>query len=96
MVDDPTDCSRSESHDVGDPLDLGPHCQAAIVTDGALAVRYIISSVPLGVEQFATWVRGHWEVEHSLHWCLEVTFCEEQNPVCNRSTAEDRSIRVFC
>lgn len=34
--------------------------------------RYFISSLPLGIEEAARTVRGHWMVE-SYHWHLDVT-----------------------
>lgn len=40
--------------------------------------RYFISSLPLGIEEIARSVGGHWLVE-SYHWHLDVTFCEDGN-----------------
>ena len=40
--------------------------------------RYYLTSLPLGVETFARAVRGHWSVEHKLHWILDVCFREDQ------------------
>ena len=34
--------------------------------------RYYISSAELTPEQFASAVRGHWAIENSLHWVLDV------------------------
>ncbi|TWT84319.1 Transposase DDE domain protein [Planctomycetes bacterium CA13] len=47
-------------------------------------VRYYISSLKLGVKRFAACVRGHWGIENTLHWCLDVTFREDENRVRNR------------
>lgn len=41
--------------------------------------RYYLSSLPLGVENFARAVRGHWGVENKLHWVLDVCFREDQS-----------------
>jgi len=41
--------------------------------------RYYLSSLPVDVEKFARAVRGHWSVENSLHWCLDVQFGEDQS-----------------
>lgn len=47
-------------------------------------VRYYISSLPLHVKLFAKTVRGHWAIENSLHWCLDVTFREDESRVRER------------
>ena len=40
-------------------------------------IRYFISSLPNNIEKFATAVRGHWGVENSLHWVLDVALKED-------------------
>lgn len=52
-------------------------------------VRYYISSLALGVKRFAACVRGHWGIENTLHWCLDVTFREDANRVRNRILADN-------
>jgi predicted transposase YbfD/YdcC len=52
-------------------------------------VRYSISSLPLSVKRFAASVRGHWGIENTLHWCLDVTFREDENRVRNRTLADN-------
>lgn len=52
-------------------------------------VRYFIASVPIGVKKFACYIRGHWAIENTLHWCLDVTFREDENRVRERTTANN-------
>jgi len=39
--------------------------------------RYYISSLPVSVKRFARAVRGHWGIENTCHWCLDVTYRED-------------------
>lgn len=41
--------------------------------------RYYLSSLPVDVERFARSVRGHWGVENSLHWVLDVQMGEDRS-----------------
>jgi predicted transposase YbfD/YdcC len=52
-------------------------------------VRFYLSSLPLGVKRFAEAVRGHWHVENSLHWTLDVTFDEDQSRVSKDHGAQN-------
>lgn len=52
-------------------------------------VRYYISSLRVGIKQFAASVRGHWGIENTLHWCLDVTFREDESRVRNRILADN-------
>lgn len=52
-------------------------------------VRFYIASIPLGVKKFARYVRGHWSIENTLHWCLDVTFREDESRVRDRTTANN-------
>ena len=52
-------------------------------------VRFYISSLGLEVEKFAGCVRGHWSIETTLHWCLDVTFREDESRVRERTLANN-------
>jgi predicted transposase YbfD/YdcC len=51
--------------------------------------RYYLSSLPLGVETFAKAVRGHWSVENSLHWVLDVQMSEDDSRARTGHAAEN-------
>jgi predicted transposase YbfD/YdcC len=53
--------------------------------------RYFISSLPLGVDEMARAIRGHWMVE-SYHWHLDVTFREDANQTLDRDAAFNLNI----
>lgn len=40
--------------------------------------RFYLSSLPADAERLASVVRQHWTVENNLHWCLDVTFGDDQ------------------
>ena len=48
-------------------------------------VRFYISSLPLNIKLFAKSVRGHWGIENTLHWCLDVTFREDDSRIRERT-----------
>ena len=53
--------------------------------------RYFISSLPLGIEEIARAVRGHWMVE-SYHWHLDVTFREDGNHTLEKQASYNLNI----
>jgi len=42
-------------------------------------VHYYLSSLPPKVGRLARAIRGHWGIENTLHWSLDVTFAEDQS-----------------
>jgi predicted transposase YbfD/YdcC len=52
-------------------------------------VRYYISSLDVDVKQFARAVRGHWSIENSCHWVLDMTFREDESRVRERNVREN-------
>jgi len=55
-------------------------------------VRYFISSLPAKVKQIAGVVRGHWGIENSLHWVLDVAFNEDRMRVRDRNAIENLAL----
>ena len=44
-------------------------------------MRYYISSLAVSVKRFARAVRGHWGIENSCHWTLDVTYREDESRI---------------
>ncbi len=63
------------------------HC----IRDGKETVegRYFISSLPVKVKQFARAVRNHWGIENSCHWCLDVTYRQDESRIRDGNLREN-------
>ena len=53
-------------------------------------VRYDILSKRLTAKSFGAAVRGHWGIENSLHWQLDLTFGEDRSRI-RKGNAEPTS-----
>jgi predicted transposase YbfD/YdcC len=42
-------------------------------------IRYYIGSKKAKAKEYARYVRGHWGIENSLHWVLDMVFDEDRN-----------------
>lgn len=51
--------------------------------------RYYLSSLPLDAARFGHAVRGHWAIENTLHWSLDVTFREDDSRARTKNAAQN-------
>ena len=51
--------------------------------------RFFISSLAMNVKQFAHSVRSHWGIENSCHWCLNVTYREDESRIREKHLREN-------
>lgn len=59
--------------------------------------RFFIASIPADAKRFAKAVRGHWGIENTLHWRLDVTFSEDASRIRKgNGSAMMTSIRHLC
>jgi predicted transposase YbfD/YdcC len=54
--------------------------------------RFYLTSLAADAPNFARAVRGHWAIENSLHWSLDVSFAEDQCRVRTGYAAENLAI----
>ncbi len=52
-------------------------------------VRFFLSSLAEEAQKHASVIRGHWSIENSLHWLLDVTFKEDASRICLGYGAEN-------
>ncbi len=64
---------------------------SAVVRDGkeTIETRYYLSSLPVGVKRFAHAVRSHWGIENGCHWCLDMTFREDESRIADARLREN-------
>ena len=53
------------------------------VRDGkeTIETRYYISSLAVGVKQFARAIRSHWGIENGLHWSLDMIYRDDESRI---------------
>jgi predicted transposase YbfD/YdcC len=54
--------------------------------------RYFIGSRKASAKVYGNALRGHWGIENTLHWQLDVTFDEDDNRVSKRNAAENLAL----
>ena len=55
-------------------------------------IRYFISSLPCDARRLLWATRGHWTIENSLHWVLDVAFREDDCRVRQNKASENLAI----
>jgi predicted transposase YbfD/YdcC len=50
---------------------------------------YYLSSHELSADDAGRWVRGHWSIENSLHWVLDVVFDEDHCRIRDRRASQN-------
>ena len=75
-------------------------CRSTVEEDGSVTscVSYAIFSDPeMTAEKYGEYKRGHWQIENSLHWCLDIAFNEDQSRMRKGNAAENMNIlRHMC
>ena len=55
--------------------------------------RYFITSLPCDAANILAAKRAHWQIENSLHWCLDVAFHEDDHRLAGHAAANLALIR---
>ena len=69
-------------------------CEARREVNGKVSVeqRYYLSSLSVDVKRLSEAIRGHWSIENSFHWILDVVFREDDCRVRVGEAAENLAI----
>jgi len=54
-----------------------------------ITTRYFISSWVASAQEFLGSIRGHWRIENSLHWVLDIAFREDESRIRNQHAPEN-------
>jgi predicted transposase YbfD/YdcC len=65
-------------------------CKRTVNGETSDEYRYYISSLPAdNASRLLKYIRGHWEVENNLHWCLDISFREDECRIRQGHAAEN-------
>lgn len=57
-----------------------------------ITVRYFISSWSASAQDFLRSIRGHWHIENSLHWILDIAFREDESRIRNQHAPQNMAV----
>ena len=57
-----------------------------------MEARYFIGSREASAKEYGEALRHHWRIENTLHWQLDVSFCEDKSRVSQRHGAENLAL----
>ena len=57
-----------------------------------ITTRYFISSWTASAQDFLRSIRGHWRIENSLHWVLDIAFREDESRIRNQHAPENMAV----
>ena len=88
------DCYTNDIKDDWPGLRTYGVARSEVTINGETTVdtRYFISSLPCNVTEFARAVREHWSIENSLHWCLDVTYREDESRIRTGHAPENMAL----
>lgn len=67
-------------------------CERTVEEQHSQEYHYYISSLPSGdVERLLGYIRSHWSIENRLHWCLDISFSDDDRRIRSGYGAENFS-----